>query len=561
MSILRVNQIRSKLKTLFESHLYLNDIKQDDLERENKVLSRCLAAFAVYYSTGCSAEEAAKAVIDGGDDNGIDAVFHDAAAKMVICVQSKWINKGSGEPEAKEIGSFLSGVRDLIELDISGFHKRLHDQLDEIKGRLETPGTSVAIVLITTGASKLAIHGQTLINKFLIELNGEEADPIASSTVLGLAEVYKGLANDSRSTPLTLDLTLQDWAHVSEPFSAYYGTVDGDQLKNWWLVHGKLLLAANIRHSLGETDVNTEIRKTAISSPERFWYFNNGVTLIANEIAKAPANTASRAVGVFSLIGASVVNGAQTISSLGKITEIADIAKVKVPLRVISLQSAPDDFGKEVTRSNNLQNRVEARDFVAHDTEQERLKQEMAMEGVEYHYLRGDDESLSGKTCGLIEVTTALACASGDSNLAVQVKTGVGRFFNDLDKAPYKTVFNPSTTGAYAFNATVMLRRIDLWLKTRIATLDKKSGPIYGTLVHGNRILAAVTFERYGTSLLKCPITQFQTELDIPKLEEICEDVHVKMHSATQSFFPGKFLAVLFKSPSNSKRIFDCSLK
>ncbi|MFY0577232.1 AIPR family protein [Cystobacter fuscus] len=294
MSSLKVNQIRNRLKALFESHLELKDISQTDSERENKVLSRCLAAFAIYHLAGCSEQAAAQSVTDGADDNGLDAVYYDSTDKSILVVQSKWINKGAGEPEAKDIGTFLDGVKDLVEQNIDNFHPRLSAVLDDVCLKLNTPGTSVRLVVATTGASSLAKHSTTKINKFLKELNGDETDKIASSAVLGLSEVYSGLASDSRHKSVGLNVTIENWSHIHEPHPAYYGTVDGQQLKAWWVDHGKHILAANIRHALGDTEVNTQIKLTATQNPDRFWYFNNGITLIAEEIAKAPANTASR---------------------------------------------------------------------------------------------------------------------------------------------------------------------------------------------------------------------------------------------------------------------------
>jgi hypothetical protein len=100
-----------------------------------------------------------------------------------------------------------------------------------------------------------------------------------------------------------------------------------------------------------------------------------------------------------------------------------------------------EQFENEVTRTNNLQNRIEPRDFVAKDSEQRRTRQEMAIEGIDYQFVRSEEATPTATTCELIEVTTALACASGDSALAVQVQTGIGRFFNDLSKAPYKAIY------------------------------------------------------------------------------------------------------------------------
>jgi len=157
---------------------------------------------------------------------------------------------------------------------------------------------------------------------------------------------------------------------------------DGLQLKEWWKKHGRGVVAKNIRHSLGGTEVNNQIKQTAVGSPEKFWYFNNGITLVADDAVKAPANASSRSAGVFSFKGASIVNGAQTVSSLGKIDGDASLGSVRVPIRVILLKTAPLGFGGDVARTNNFQNRIEPRDFVAQDPEQSRLRQEMAIEGI-----------------------------------------------------------------------------------------------------------------------------------------------------------------------------------
>jgi hypothetical protein len=98
---------------------------------------------------------------------------------------------------------------------------------------------------------------------------------------MGLSEVYACLANDPLQGSLTLEATILEWTYIATPYPAYFGMVDGLQLKTWWKSHGKRLVASNIRHSLGVTDVNNEIKQTATSAPEKFWYFNNGITLVA----------------------------------------------------------------------------------------------------------------------------------------------------------------------------------------------------------------------------------------------------------------------------------------
>lgn len=559
LSVLKVNQIRGKLLAMFEPLLDLSDIGLNDKERETKILSRALAALAIYLEAGCTEKEAAEAVWDGGDDNGIDAAFYDSSTQRVLFVQSKWISKGSGEPESKDLSVFVQGLRDAIEQDITNFHPRLHPRFSDIALRTSTPGTSIEIMVVSTGASALSRHGKAVLDRFTSELNGDDPEPMAHSIVYGLSEVYSGLANDLGQNNVTLDATILDWSYIPAPHPAYYGVIDGLSLKEWWKKHGKSLVSSNIRHALGSTEVNNEIKLSATSAPQKFWYFNNGITLTANDVAKAPVGAASKSAGVFSFKGASIVNGAQTVSSLAKVDD-TPLGQVRVPIRVIMLKDAPAEFGQEVTRTNNLQNRVEPRDFVAQDPEQKRLRQEMAIEGIDYQFVRSDDVVATATSCELVEVTTALACATGESGYAVQIKTGIGRFFADLKKPPYKTIFNPSVSGAKAFNATVLLREIDRWIEKKKQSISKRSGPKWGVLIHGNRAIAAAVITRYGLTKLSQPIALFATELDLNLLHAHCEHAYVMSIATIEKTYPAKFLAVLFKNPTMTKAVFDSAL-
>ncbi len=558
MSSLRVKQIKSKLLELFEQHIDISGLSSNDNELPQKILTRCLAAFAIFSLTGCSEAEAGASVWDGSDDNGIDAAFYDAAEARVVLVQSKWIHAGSGEPAASDLGAFANGVKDVVEQEQANFAARLHAKLSEIGQALLVPGTTIEVVVVTTGASELARHGTANLDRVLKELNGEDGDdPLATKRTMGLAEVYAALASDLNSERIALDANILDWSYVAQPQPAYFGMIDGLQLKEWWLHHGKRLVAKNIRHALGSTDVNGQIRNTAINDPEHFWYFNNGITLIAEEAVKAPKGFASRSSGIFQFKGASIVNGAQTVSTLGRVENDLSLGKVRVPLRVILLKSAPDNFGQEVTRTNNLQNRVEARDFVAQDPQQSRLQMEMSIEGVDYQFLRSGDFTPSPSSCDLIEVTTALACATAEPAYAVLVKTGIGRFFADLKKAPYTALYNPSLSGARAFNATVVQRRIDAWIDVKKKSISKKSGYAWGVLIHGNRILSASVFSLIGQKVLLEPIGDFATSVDSIEIDRHCAVVYEGMLLSLDAHYPGKFLAVLFKSPSMSKQVFE----
>lgn len=560
MSTLKVNQVKAKIRALYEDSINKSDISEKDKDRDSKILSRCLAALAVQYIGETKPEEAAKSVIDGADDNGIDAIHYNPIEKEVIIVQAKWIHAGTGEPEAKDVSTFIDGIKDLIELNIENFREDIHPKLSEITEKINTPGTTIRIILVTTGSSALAKHSTGKLQKFQRELNGED-DELASHTIIGLTEVYNFLAEDKSATQ-KITITLENWHGISQPNNAYYGTIDGLQLKKIWESTRSKIISANIRGALGDTEVNTKIRKTATEEPELFWYYNNGITFTAESVDRAAANTTTRTYGTFDLIKPSVVNGAQTISTLSKISDKEALEKVRVAVRVIDLNGADENFGKSITRSNNLQNRIEGRDFVAQDQEQHRIQKEMYMEGVEYRYIRDAEESITSEnSCTLIEATIALACASNDPNLAVAAKTGTGRFFLDLSKAPYKTIFNPQTSGSYVFNTVMTLREIENWIKSEIKKLPKRSGTQYGSLIHGNRIIAAAAMKKLGRKFFERTIEEFKKDDTIKTLPNILSTIHASIVEEINNSFQGKFLAVLFKSPANSKQIFEAATK
>jgi hypothetical protein len=158
-------------------------------------------------------------------------------------------------------------------------------------------------------------------------------------------------------------------------------------------------------------------------------------------------------------------------------------------------------------------------------------------------------------------VTTALACASGDPNMAVQVKTGIGRFFNDLKKPPYKALFNPSLSGMRAFNAALVQRNVDAWIQRQKSLSPKKSGLRWGVLIHGNRLLAAIVFEALGSAALAMSITDFKNALPSLLINDFCEVAYNSMLTSLEKRYQGKFLAVLFKNPTMCKQIFEDARK
>ena len=106
---------------------------------------------------------------------------------------------------------------------------------------------------------------------------------------------------------------------------------------------------ANVRAYQGNTDVNNEMLKTLQSCPENFVLYNNGITIVCNQlIPKGKTLTISNP---------QIVNGCQTCNSLYKANaDGIDISKAKVIVKTI--EAIGESVAQGIVRGTNRQNIV-----------------------------------------------------------------------------------------------------------------------------------------------------------------------------------------------------------
>jgi len=554
MSILHINQIANKITSLFQSYLDLTDINDKDSDKESKIISRCLAAYATYLlidSSDSSTKEAAESVTDGGDDNGIDAIYYSPTNRKMIITQSKWIKDGKSKPDSAAIGKFCNGVKDLFDMKFDRFNDKVQKKQALIEKALSEYETKYSLVLIDTGEkSSLAEHSQRLIDDLLQELNsaGEtETEAIVEFIKFDQGKLFSSLASNIGNSPINLEIGLEGWGMINEPHTAYYGMVSAKEIAKWWEDYQRKLFNRNIRQVLGSTDVNKEIEETLVKNADKFWYYNNGITIIADKIAKTMVGGGNRELGSFKLENISIVNGAQTVSTIGKyaLRENATLDNVKVQARIISLKDTLPEFEKDVTRANNRQNRIESRDFVSQDPEQVRIKTELLIEGIDYNIIRYELFQPSDKAFDLNEATVALACASGIANLSTLAKGSIGRFYEDLNSASYKSLFNPTVHGIYVYNCVKVDRKINDTLKAESRSLAQKRGRKHGLLVHGNRLISFLVIRDMS---LKGKMDSISYTIDDTKLRDNIETIINKVSAYLEANYKDNVLGSLFKN-------------
>ena len=521
-------------------------------EARHAFLQRSLAAYALESLALVDPAAAADGVVDGFGDNGIDAVLYEQVEKTVYVVQAKWDSAGTSAPEAGDVQKFVQGFRDLINTRFDRFNPKLRAKQTTLTAALDDTQAKFKLVLVHSGTQTLSEHARRPLADLVDDLN--DTTEIVSYQVLRQSDVHALVAGQAEGVGVSFDVALHDWGSVQEPHIAYYGQIEAEDLAAWWSEHGTRLLAKNLRKFIGDSEVNNSIVDTLLADPENFWYFNNGVTVLCTSLEKKPIGGSDRRSGQFRCEGISIVNGAQTVGCIGTalLKSPEQVAKARVMVRFISLADCPPEFASEVTRATNTQNRIERRDFVSLDKEQERLQTELRLEGHQYALKTGDVDPLPESGCSVTEATVALACALADSGLAVQAKREIGRLWENIERPPYKLIFNGSVSGFKLWRCVEVLRTVEGELK---AIQDQKEGKTRSIAVHGNRLILHAVMQRLPVTEFSEP--QHDTEASRAQTIILTHQVFDSMANEVDKQFPISYVASLFKNATKCKALVE----
>lgn len=549
MSIIHVNQIKNHVCRLFDSKIDMLDAGKPGADYDNQLLTRSLAAYAIHYLSGADPVNVAKSITDGGDDNGIDAIFYHEPERRLYIVQSKWIHDGSGEPSNGDMKKFIGGVKDLFNMRFERFNKKVNTNKTLLTQVLNDPQSTYNVVIVYTGINALAEPSQRDLDDLRDEMN--DASEVLIITTLNQPALHGSLTARLAGEPINVDLGLKSWGKVETPHVAFYGQVAAPVIADWWSKYGDRLFARNLRSLLGDTDVNTEMRLTLQEAPENFWYFNNGITIIASKIIKTMAGGGGTDFGTFHCENISVVNGAQTVSTIGRHCAKAPekVAHALVPLRVISLEKADTQLEISITKTNNRQNRIDNRDFVTLDSEQSRIRAELGVEGIMYHVIRSEAVARTDKSFDLVEATTSLACASGKPSLFVQLKREIGKLWEDISRVPYKELFNPSVNCFFLWRVVQTQRLIDISIE-QMSISNGLSSRDLSVALHGNRLISAVVFQTLPLGQFGEPTFDFVAKVTQPFIFSHVQDAYTRLKAALDEAYPNAIIPTLFKNMS-----------
>ncbi|WP_373195271.1 AIPR family protein [Phocaeicola vulgatus] len=422
---------------------------------------------------------------------------------------------------------------------------------NDIIEALNDPFVKIQIVFAYTG-SQLSSHNIQTINDFLEELN--DTSELAYFTDFNLNQAHKGLLGGIDGSPINVDITLSNWGQIEEPYNAIYGQISGVDLAHWWITYKRKLFSENIRNFLGSSDVNEEITNTIKNEPQNFIFYNNGITVLCDKIRKKPVGGSDKTIGAFICEGISIVNGAQTLGTIGSYftSRLEEESPLKVFVKFISLENAPVGLAEKITIATNTQNKVDKKDFISLDSEQERLKTELALEGICYHYKRTDEKIiLDENNYSLEEATLSLATFNPDVTLTVQAKREIGKLWEDRTRKPYTDLFNANLSATRLSRSILVYRKVLSSLRERIMASNGREKGIY---IYGNLFIAHMVFQSIPQHILEdysFDFTQYQEN----QVLSLISDMILLVKDKVEELYPNSMIPQMFRNFSKCRHI------
>ncbi len=302
----------------------------------------------------------------------IDGYYFDSVDKMF----SAFIFDYHGEECLKnitkiEVEKLYKKVRSFIENSVNGFI------LDVIEESLPAHDLSAYLMEKIEEITKFKIFiitdkktSNTVKKLKDMEIYGKDVDVV----IWDIERIYELYISKTGKEIIEIDFKELNGVGIqclegaiTKDYQSYLTMISGDLLAELYLEYGASLLEGNVRSFLSTRGkVNKAIRKTILTQPDMFFAYNNGIAATANDVIIEENNGIKTIISVENL---QIINGGQTTASIANAI-IKDNARdkvkdLKVPMKlsVVTDSKLAEDIIPKISRTANMQNKVNDADF------------------------------------------------------------------------------------------------------------------------------------------------------------------------------------------------------
>ena len=387
----KFNRLIEDNTKLIKKSEYAKKYYEQGLQNKEYINSLATAVVTIMEYKKVDINSSICSLTDGSGDNKIDLLYFDDESIVslpnsnekvmdVIVVQAKHVSKKAKNTFTQdEIELCLKNVEKIKKGEnLSTTNLLLKSKLDKLREICEQndwPTLRVHVFFSTNG-----IIGEALKRSDAVEtaINNDINVKFIDGTNFGLKENVP----DSATIKIICDdkNLKQDLPQV---ITGFITEVCLSDLVDFYKKNNeRALLNSNVRYLLPKSKINKEIIKTASEKPELFWFFNNGITIIADDYKTG--HTGNKEKINLTLTRPSIVNGGQTIAALSKLYQESknyeQLSKAKVLLRVYKTKDP--DIVQQIAQATNSQNPINVVDLKSNDPIQEKVALYFKTKGV-----------------------------------------------------------------------------------------------------------------------------------------------------------------------------------
>ena len=155
----------------------------------------------------------------------------------------------------------------------------------------------------------------------------------------------------------------------SSEIDTYLTAINGKVLADIYEKFGSRLLEFNVRSFLQDkVMVNKGIKHTIINEPSKFVSYNNGISIIVDDIESLGENDNIISIDRFN--GIQIINGGQTTASIHTVAykdkDLESVRKITVPLKINHLKRGnTHELSENITKFANTQNQIKQTDLTS----------------------------------------------------------------------------------------------------------------------------------------------------------------------------------------------------
>lgn len=306
---------------------------------------------------------------DGANDYGVDCSFFDGDTLYII--QGKYRNTHSYD----NVYHFIMQIGDFLNLNNA---RELRTSLAEVYSLLNDDSVNeVKIYYITNNylSEEFLNRGY---QKKCEEFNEKYSNILQKNVSIRIVG-FEDFASIHTGIMLELPKEVKNSAHrlyLEKAFenkdkTSIVAEVSLKVLARLVVEHKNYIFHSNIRNYKGLNNINKGIKETYEKTPKKFWYYNNGITIVCKDYNFNANNN------VVNIIAPQIVNGCQTATTIANCWNSSNPQEkesVDGTILVKIIRDSKNEKRKDITKYTNSQTAVTGKDFFALESFHTELK-------------------------------------------------------------------------------------------------------------------------------------------------------------------------------------------